>query len=64
MTRNTKEIAEILKTIAKIQTSKYHTRAFSECFDFNHAIGLLYPYLLHPAYKDEKQEVFNYIVAQ
>jgi hypothetical protein len=64
MTIDTKQIAGILKVIAKVQTSKYHTRAFSECFDFNQALKFCYPYLLHPAYKDELQEVYNHIIAQ
>ena len=61
---STEQIAGILKALAKAQTSKRYNHSFSKCFDFNQAIEFCFPYLLHPAYKDEKQEVFNYIINQ
>ena len=56
----TKQIAENLKALSKAQMNRYYNRAFSKCFDFNHAIGLLYPDLTH----DEKQKIYQHIIAQ
>ena len=56
----TKQIAENLKALSNAQMKRYYNRAFSKCFDFNHAIGLLYPDLTH----DEKQEIYSHIISQ
>lgn len=56
----TTQIAENLKALSSAQMKRYYNRAFSKCFDFNHAIGLLYPDLTH----DEKQEVYQNIISQ
>ena len=57
---NTDKIATNLKAMAKAHIKKPHKRGYSKCFDFNHAISLLYPSLTH----DEKQKVYKQIIAQ
>ena len=56
----TKQIAENLKALAKAHMNRHYNRAFSKCFDFNHAMGLLYPDLSH----DEKQKIYQHIISQ
>lgn len=57
---NTEKIATNLKAMSKAHIKKPYKKGYSKCFDFNYAIGLLYPDLTH----DEKQEVYKNIVSQ
>ena len=56
----TKQIAENLKALSKAHMSRYYNRAFSKCFDFNHAMSFLYPDLTH----NEKQKIYQHIISQ